>query len=165
MVEVATNRTDLVVYDREYKMVTSQINPVTKYEETAGFNDYNLFFMGTLEPLSFTTFYVKIATSDIEKQNVNLAVPEFTTDAFKVGNGPYSLSFDEDGLLSDITNNYMEKTAEVHNNWAQYVPTGVNINIHYFSFLLCVFFFVCLFWYLFGYNLSKLNKKKAVFYE
>ena len=60
-VQVRLDRDDVVVYDAEGSLVTSQINPLAEsdrnlFEPMAA---YRLFFVASkLAPLSFTTFFV-----------------------------------------------------------------------------------------------------------
>eukprot|EP01083_Nonionella_stella_P244393 850642_1 len=132
LIAVATNRTDIVVYDEDDKLVLSQINPSfwndTKayYEQSCQY--YLYFIAGDLLPLSFTTYFIR------QKQNEKVFMGQIVHDVHTIGNADafYSLTFDhQTGFLSNITNHKISRTFSISNTFMHYGSTGQVFNDHF----------------------------------
>eukprot|EP01084_Bolivina_argentea_P281182 481054_1 len=126
LISIGTNRTDIVIYDENGNLILSQINPIANgskpFENEPA--KYSLYFIANnLLPLSFTTYFIK------QTNNEPVYLGKIS-ESNKIGNDSfYTLMFDNDnGKLSQITNNILGKTFSVNNNFFHYGSTGVLLN-------------------------------------
>ena len=134
LIKIATNQNDLIVYDGNENIVTSQINPVVNNTDpfSKAPSKYNLYFIATdLIPLSITTYFIKKANTEKEILQVNFGkIKQYkygtdNGDNYQTGNGYYSLQFDgTTNLLTSITNNGIGKTLNISQNYMQYGSMG-----------------------------------------
>jgi len=136
MLRIPTNRSDLVVYDRNNNFVASQINPVADQEQNAKYPaTYNLFIWAeNMAPLSFETFFIGVASTD-HPATLGEVKEISPGQSVSVGsNGYYSLEIDgATQRLSSITNNDLGKTFAVEQQFSQYVPSGGIYNDGYIA--------------------------------
>lgn len=129
--QIPTNRSDLYVIDAKGMIIPSQINPCNIGEisdEINGYpSKYNLFIYAKLPPLSFVTYFIGANESKaVLGKVVNL--PNNMKEDVIVGDTQksyYSMTFSsETNRLSSITNNKLNQTWSVENQFVQYVPSG-----------------------------------------
>ena len=126
IVRIPTNRSDLVAYDSNGKLLMTQINPSAPNEDYTndGFAPFEypsqnqLYIkMDDIAPLSLSTIFIGI--------NATAAVNGKEVSSQPMGKGYYTVTFDDDtGLLSTIKNNYLNKEHSVENQFIYYAPSG-----------------------------------------
>ena len=127
LLQIPTNRSDLVIYNSTQNVIPSQINPVIDgVEQNSKYPaKFNLYILAQdMAPLSFETYFICQSTLE-NPPSIGKVVPLTPGKSFNVGMGYYSITIDgTTNRLSSITNNQLEQTFLVENQFSQYTPSG-----------------------------------------
>ncbi|ETO09219.1 hypothetical protein RFI_28169, partial [Reticulomyxa filosa] len=132
MVEIGSNVSQVSVFDSGGNEIVSQVNQVTQYAQPFSTPcHYIIFFQAALPPLSFSTFFVALADSDIAASRSSLAKVHRvqSLSSYSIGDAYYSLNFSVDSqnhgvYLTGLYNRGLAKYFPLNNTWAQYISTG-----------------------------------------
>eukprot|EP01084_Bolivina_argentea_P163978 285172_1 len=125
--KLATNRSDLIVYDSNSNIIPSQINPTAIGEQEHKYpSKYSLYIYTIMKPLAIETIFIGVET---QLYAANLGIIQAMSKEegnIKIGNGGYySLIFDNiTNRLSQIINNNISQTFNVENQFEQYISSG-----------------------------------------
>ena len=135
LLQIPSNRSDLVVFDSNQKVIPSQINPVAEQEQNGKYPaKFNLFILAqNMDPFAFHTFFIGVATSKYPA-SIGKVVSHKAGESLVAGNGSngyYSITIDgATNRLSKVTHKILGRTFNVENQLSQYTPLGGIYNDH-----------------------------------
>ena len=129
LLQIPSNRSDLVVFDSNQNVIPSQINPVAEQEQNSKYPaKFNLFILAqNMDPLAFHTFFIGVATSKYPA-SIGKVVSHKAGESLVAGNGSngyYSITIDSTtNRLSKVTHKILGRSFNVENQLSQYTPLG-----------------------------------------